>query len=107
MVTGAPSYALAWPFPDPVHICALDAGRWVLELGTVAGAHELGAVYVSWAPDLGAPKESKVVTGAPSYALAWTFPEPVRSCATVRNVCRLGSTLARVGRWVLQQRVKW
>ena len=49
VVTGAPSYALAWPFPDPVHICALDAGRWVLELGAVAGALELGAVYVSWA----------------------------------------------------------
>ena len=57
VVTGAPSYALAWTFFDPVHICALDPGRLVLELGAVAGALELGAVYVSWAPDLGAPKE--------------------------------------------------
>jgi hypothetical protein len=33
VVTGTPSYALAWPFPDPVHLCALDDGRWALELG--------------------------------------------------------------------------
>ena len=63
VVTGTPSYALAWTFPDPMHLCALDAGRWPLELVAEAGcraleqwiwALELGTWHVSWELGTGA-----------------------------------------------------
>jgi hypothetical protein len=111
-VTGAPSYALAWPFLDLVHLCELGAERW-------SAAAKLGARCWSWVPsaralelcwalegrrwELGAgcwapssPEKSKAVTGASFYASAWTFPEPVQSCATIRGLCQ-----------ALQQNVKW
>jgi hypothetical protein len=62
---------------------------WALELGT--GSRVVGDRC--WAPS--SPENSKVVTGASFYASAWTFPEPVQSCATVRSLCR-----------ALQQKVK-
>ena len=54
----------------------------------------------------GAPEKSKVVTGAPSYAWAWTFFDPLHSCATVRALCCVLSPLARANRWALQQKSK-
>jgi hypothetical protein len=59
------------------------------------------SVTIGMGQPLTAPTKSKVVTGAPSYALAWTFFDPVHSCAIVRALCRLGSSLVRAGRWAL------
>jgi hypothetical protein len=95
VVTGAPSYALAWMFLTPcilVPSFALFASFWV-----IAGMHQ----------STGALAKSKVVTGAPSYPLAWTFLDTMHSYASAHALCWLRSLLARAGRRVLQQKVKW
>jgi hypothetical protein len=56
---------------------------------------------------MGAPAKSKVLTGATSYALVWTFFDPVHSCATDRALSWLRSPLSRPGCQALQQNVKW
>jgi hypothetical protein len=37
---------------------------------------------------LGTPTKSKVVTGASSYALAWTFYDPMHFCATIFTIAK-------------------
>ena len=124
VLTGAPSYALAWMISDPMHSCATIrtlcwpgsplacVGHRVLKkrvkgwLRTIFFVgldvfpphaflcHYLRSLLVCLTPvahwPLGAPTNSKVVTGAPSYALALTFSDPVHSCATIRALCWLG-----------------
>ena len=70
---------------------SFGVGNWALELcdgheiwAVEDGHWELGAGHQ--AP--GTPEKSKVVTGASFYPFAWTFPEPVQSCATVRGLCQ-------------------
>ena len=79
VVTGAPSYALAWTFFDPLHSCATVRALCCLLSPLLA------SVTVGARRPLGAPAKSKVVTGAPSYALSWTFPDPVHSCVSARR----------------------
>ena len=85
---------------------SVGAGHWALELGARRGIWVLDVGH--WESGAGhralgtgrrvssAPEKSKVVTGASFYELAWTFPKPVQSCATIRGLCR-----------ALQQKVKW
>jgi hypothetical protein len=51
---------------------------------------------------MGAEAKSKVLTGAPSYALAWMISDPMHSCATVCALFWLGSPLARVSHRALK-----
>ena len=69
---------------------ALFAGFWV-----IAGMGQ----------PMGAPAKSKVVTGAPSYPLAWTFFDPMHSYVSAHALCWLRSLLARSDRRVLQQKL--
>ena len=41
VVIGASSYALAWPFLDPMHLSALNTGHCTLELGVGVGHRAL------------------------------------------------------------------
>ena len=85
VVTGAPSYPLARTFLDPMHSCA--AARALLMASVAVGRFLTPCLTPGARRPSGAPAKSKVVTGAPSYALALTFSDPVHSCATVRALC--------------------
>ena len=55
----APSYALGWPFPDPVLLCALDAGSWAPSLERLSWA--LGTGAGRWAGVLGTAAGSRAL----------------------------------------------
>jgi hypothetical protein len=48
----------------------------------------MASVTVGMGRPSGAPRKSKVVTEAASYALGWTFSHPMHSCTTICTVAK-------------------
>jgi hypothetical protein len=66
-----------WMLPDPFHLLSHRL-RSLLAWLTTGGCQPTGAIA-----------KGKVVTGAPSYALAWTFLEPVLFAGLAHPWCVL------------------